>query len=56
MYGELQRIRNETIVIRYSVVRIPPSEGIAKVAFGIFGHRPRCELSNIRKQVRNSVA
>jgi hypothetical protein len=56
MYGELQGIRNKTIVIKYSEVRIPSSEGIVKVAFGIFSHRPRCELSNIRKQGRNSVA
>lgn len=56
MYVELQWIRNKTIVINYNVVCIPSSEGTVKFAFGIFGHRPRCELSNIRKRGRNSVA
>lgn len=56
MYGELRGIRNKTVVIYYNVVRIPSSEGNVEVAFGIFGHRPRCELSNIRKRGRNSVA
>jgi hypothetical protein len=41
--------------MNYSVVCIPSLEGTDKVAFGIFGHRPSCELSNIRKQDRNSV-
>jgi len=56
MYGEMRGIRNKTVLINYNVVRIPSSEGNVEVAFGIFGHRPRCELSNIRKRGRNSVA
>jgi hypothetical protein len=56
MYGELQRIRNKTIVINYSELRMPSSERIVKVAFGSFGHRPRYELNNFRKQGKNSVA
>jgi hypothetical protein len=44
MYGELQRIRDKTVVINCSVLHMLSSERNVKVAFGILGGRRRCEL------------